>query len=70
MKTPIILKEGYITENEKKKAVIIPIAEYRNLLKRLEDLEDALDALKVKKTATEYYRYAEVRKTLKAKGKL
>jgi hypothetical protein len=70
MKSSAALKESYIVERGKKTAAVIPIGQYRNLLKRVEDLEDALDALKAKKTARDFYDYRDVRKGLKAKGKL
>ncbi len=70
MKSSVILKEGYIVEGKEKKAIIIPINRYKNILKKIEDLEDALDALKVKKEGKEFFRYADVKRELRSKGRL
>lgn len=70
MKTAIVLKQGYIIEDRGKKAVIIPFNRYKGLMKKIEDMEDALDALKAKKYARDFFRYTDVRKGLKSKGKL
>ncbi len=67
MKPAVNIKEGYIVEDGKKKAAVIPIESYRGLLKKIEDLEDALNA---RKEAKEFLKYSDVRKELKAKGRL
>ncbi len=70
MKSSLKIKESYIFEGGKKKAAVIPIKSYESLLRKIEDLEDALDALKAKKEAKEFFGYSDVRKELRAKGKL
>lgn len=54
----------------RKKAVVLDLSEYRRLLQRLEELEDALDLDKAVKGTQEFTDYQEVRKALKGEGRL
>ena len=55
-------KNYIITENGKKKYVILGISQYRKLLEKIEDLEDALDLEKAIKEAKSFRNYDEIRK--------
>lgn len=59
-----------IDENGAKTAVVLPLKEYKQLLRRLEDLEDALDLDEATKNATGFRDYSEIRKELQKQGKL
>ncbi len=63
-------KNYIITENGKKKYVILGISQYRKLLEKIEDLEDALDLEKAIKEAKSFRNYDEIRKELRSKGKI
>jgi len=63
-------KNYIITENGKKKYVILGISQYRKLLEKIEDLEDALDLEKAVKEAKSFRNYDEIRKELRSKGKI
>lgn len=60
-------KNYIITENGKKKYVILGISQYRKLLEKIEDLEDALDLEKAVKEAKSFRNYDEIRKELRSK---
>ena len=51
-----------IDEKGNKKAVVIDIKEYQNLMEFIEDLEDARDLLKAEKKATGFTPYEKFRK--------
>ena len=52
----------YVTDTKgRKTAVVIDLREYRRLLKRLEDLEDALDLRSAKETATSFRDLSDIR---------
>lgn len=70
MKSSVFVKESYIVEDNRKKAVVIPIANYQKMLRKIEDMEDAIDALRAKKEAKDFFKYSDVKKELRAKGKL
>ncbi len=63
-------KTYIITENGEKKYVILGISQYRKLLEKIEDLEDALDLEKAIKEAKSFRNYDEIRKELRSKGKI
>ncbi len=63
-------KNYIIDENGEKKYVILGISQYRKLLGKIEDLEDALDLEKAVKGAKSFRNYDEIRKELKSKGKI
>ena len=46
----------------KKRAVIIDVNEYKNLIESIEDLEDSIDLMKAELDATEFTPYEEFRK--------
>ena len=50
-----------LDEKGRKKSVLLNIKEYRELLRRLEDLEDALELDKAVRTAEGFRDYQEVR---------
>ncbi|MBZ5565827.1 MAG: type II toxin-antitoxin system prevent-host-death family antitoxin [Acidobacteriia bacterium] len=54
----------------RRQAVLLDIAEYRRLMKKLEDLEDALALDRAEQTSNRLLPYAAVRKRLKRSGKL
>ncbi len=54
----------------RKRAAILGIAEYRSLLDRLEELEDALDLDEAVRTGQEFRDYADARAELKREGRL
>lgn len=49
---------------------MIDLREYRELVKRLEELEDALDLDEAVRTAKGFRDYQTIRKELRAKGSL
>lgn len=51
-----------IDENGNKTAVVLSVKDYRQLLRRLEDLEDTLDLDEAIKNATGFRDYSEIRK--------
>lgn len=58
------LKHNYLIDEEgNKKAIIINMDEYNNLMELLEDLEDANDLLKAEREATSFIPYDKFRKT-------
>jgi hypothetical protein len=54
----------------RKEGVLLRLAEYRRLLRRIEDLEDALALDRAEETLKELLPYSVVRKRLKRIGKL
>ena len=65
------IKPKYVVnEKGRKTATILSIKDYRALIQRLEDLEDALDLDRAVETATGFRPYTEIREELKKEGKL
>ena len=61
----------YVVDNKgRKKAVLLDIKEYSKLLKRLGDLEDALELDSAVKTAGNFREYSKIRGELVREGKL
>ncbi len=54
----------------RKTAVVINIKEYERLMRRLEDLEDALELDQAVKTASEFRDYRDIREELSREGRL
>ena len=59
-----------IDEKGKKKAVLLDIKEYEQVLQRLEDLEDALSLDEAVRSAKSFKAYSEIREELKQEGRL
>ena len=57
-----------VNEKGRKTAAVLSMKEYRALLQRLEDLEDALELDEAVKTATGFREYAEIRAELDKDG--
>lgn len=56
------IKPKYVVDEKgRKTAVVLSIKDYRALMQRLEDLEDALDLDRVVETATGFREYSEIR---------
>jgi len=53
-----------VNENGRKTAAVLSIKDYRSLMQRLEDLEDALDLEEAAENATGFRTYAEIRAEL------
>ena len=59
------IKPKYVVnEKGRKTAVVLSIKDYRALMQRLEDLEDALDLDRAVETATGFREYSEIRAEL------
>ncbi len=54
----------------RKQAVLLDMTEYRRLMRKLEDLEDALELDRAEEVSKRLLPYAVVRKRLKRSGKL
>ncbi|MBS3772048.1 MAG: type II toxin-antitoxin system Phd/YefM family antitoxin [Bacteroidales bacterium] len=65
-----INKNYIVTEKGEKKYVVLDISQYRRLLEKIEDLEDALDLEKSIKEAKSFRNYDEIREELKSKSKI
>ena len=52
------------------RTVVISLTEYNRLLRRIEDLEDALALDEARKNATGFADYSEIRRKLKKSGSL
>jgi len=52
-----------VDEKGQKKAVVLSLKEYENIMELIEDLEDANDLLKAEREATSFTRYERFRKT-------
>jgi len=59
-----------VNEKGRKTAAVLSMKDYRLLLQRLEDLEDALDLDEAVETATDFREYSEIRAELQKEGKL
>lgn len=56
-------KPKYLTDEKgQKKAVVLSLKEYKNIMELLEDLEDANDLLKAEREATSFTPYEKFRK--------
>ena len=59
------IKPKYVVDEKgRKTAVLLSIKDYRALMQRLEDLEDALDLDRAVETATGFREYSEIRAEL------
>ena len=59
------IKPKYVVDEKgRKTAVVLSIKDYRVLMQRLEDLEDALDLDQAVETATGFRVYSEIRAEL------
>ncbi len=59
------IKPKYVVDEKgRKTAVVLSIKDYRVLMQRLEDLEDALDLDHAVETATGFREYSEIRAEL------
>lgn len=63
-------KQYIISEKGERKYVVLNISQYQKLVKKIDDLEDALDLEKAVKEAKSFRNYKEIREELKAAGKL
>jgi len=59
-----------VDDRGRRKSVLLTVAEYRRLMKRIEDLEDALALDEARKTATGFTEYSKIREDLKKAGRL
>ncbi len=59
-----------VNEKGRKTAAVLSMKDYRSLMQRLEDLEDALDLDEAVETATGFREYSEIRAELRKEGKL
>ena len=59
-----------VNEKGRKTAAVLSMKDYRSLMQRLEDLEDALDLDEAVDTATGFREYTEIRAELRKEGKL
>ena len=58
------LKHKYlIDEDGHKKAIVLNMEEYKNIMELIEDLEDANDILRAEREATSFIPYDKFRKT-------
>jgi len=58
------LKPKYLVDEKgHKKAVVLSLKEYENIMELIEDLEDANDLLKAEREATSFIPYDKFRKT-------
>lgn len=67
----INIKPKYlINEKGRKTAAVLSMKEFRALIQRLQDLEDALELDEAVDTATGFREYAEIRTELQSEGKI
>lgn len=59
-----------VNENGRETAAVLSMKDYRSLMQRLEDLEDALDLDEAVETATGFREYTDIRAELQKEGKL
>lgn len=65
------IKPKYVVDEKgRKTATVLSMKDYRALMQRLQDLEDALDLDRTVETATSFREYAEIRAELEKEGKL
>ena len=60
----------FVDSKSGRKSVTLSLTAYKRLLRKIEDLEDALALDEARRTATEFVDYADFRKELKLAGKL
>ena len=60
----------FIDDKNRKKGVVMGIKEYRDMMPKVEELEDALDLDEAIRTATEFRDYREVRQDMRDKDLL
>jgi PHD/YefM family antitoxin component YafN of YafNO toxin-antitoxin module len=64
-------KEKYLVDEAgKKAAVVLAIKDYRRLLERLEDLEDAVELDAARRSAKKFRPYSDIRRELREAGQL
>ncbi len=64
-------REKYLVDDKgRKTAVVLDVREYRRLMERLEDLEDALELDEARRTSSGSRPYEEVRAELKQAERL
>lgn len=59
-----------VNEKGRKTAAVLSMKDYRALMQRLQDLEDALELDEAVETATDFREYTEIRAELQNEGKL
>ncbi len=59
-----------VSPSGRKEAVLLRVGEYKRMLERIEDLEDALALKRAERTSKKLIPYAEVRERLERAGKL
>ncbi len=59
-----------VNDKGRKTAAVLSMKDYRSLMQRLEDLEDALDLDEAVETATGFREYTEIRAELQKEGTL
>ena len=59
-----------VNKNGQKTAAVLSMKDYRLLMQRVEDLEDALDLDEAVETATDFRSYSEIRAEFQKEGKL
>ncbi len=59
-----------VDEKGKTTGVLLNISDYRKLLRRIEDLEDALELDEAVESAKSFRDYRDIRKELKEEGRL
>ena len=65
------IKPKYLVNDKgRKTAAVLSMKDYRSLMQRLEDLEDALDLDEAVETATGFREYTEIRAELQKEGNL
>ena len=65
------IKPKYVVnEKGRKTATVLSMEDYRSLMQRLQDLEDALDLDRAVETATDFREYTEIQAEMKKEGKL
>lgn len=65
------IKPKYVVnEKGRKTATVLSMEDYRSLMQRLQDLEDALELDRAVETATDFREYSEIRAEIQKEGKL
>ena len=57
-----------VDDKGRKKGVVMGMKEYRDIMRKVEELEDALELDEAIRTAEEFKDYQEIRRDLKDKG--
>lgn len=64
MRVAEVIKPQYLVDKRgRKKAVVLNLRQYKEILEMIEDLEDANDLLRSEREATAFSPYEEFRKT-------